>query len=196
MKKFFGWFFAIVIILAILGLAAFWGIGFYLSPQDNLKKADAIVVVSGGQTQSRAAKGIELYKEGYAPKIIFSGAALDDGPSNAFAMRDLALSEGVSAKNILIDEKSQNTYENAVNSKTIIDELQAKKIILVTSPYHQRRANQTFEKELGTNYEVIGVSAYDDRWSKSQWWRRGFPLFISASELWKLMYINITGNYK
>ncbi|GDX62560.1 hypothetical protein LBMAG34_0940 [Candidatus Saccharibacteria bacterium] len=196
MKKFFGWFFAIVIVLAVLGLAAFWGIGFYLSPQDNLQKADAIVVVSGGQTQSRAAKGIELFKQGYAPKIIFSGAALDDGPSNAFAMRDLALSEGVSAKNILIDEKSQNTFENAVNSKTIIDELQAKKIILVTSPYHQRRANQTFEKELGTNYEVIGVSAYDDRWSKSQWWRRGFPLFISASELWKLMYINITGNYK
>ena len=196
MKKFFGWFFAIVIVLAVLGLAAFRGIGFYLSPQDNLQKADAIVVVSGGQTQSRAAKGIELFKQGYAPKIIFSGAALDDGPSNAFAMRDLALSEGVSAKNILIDEKSQNTFENAVNSKTIIDELQAKKIILVTSPYHQRRANQTFEKELGTNYEVIGVSAYDDRWSKSQWWRRGFPLFISASELWKLMYINITGNYK
>ena len=196
MKKFFGWFFAIIIALAVLGLAAFWGIGFYLSPQDNLQKADAIVVVSGGQTQSRAAKGIELFKQGYAPKIIFSGAALDDGPSNAFAMRDLALSEGISAKNILIDEKSQNTYENAVNSKTIIDELQAKKIILVTSPYHQRRANQTFEKELGTNYEVIGISAYDDRWSKSQWWRRGFPLFISASELWKLMYINITGNYK
>lgn len=196
MKKFFGWFFAIIILLAVLGLTAFWGIGFYLSPQDNLQKADTIVVVSGGQTQSRAAKGIELYKEGYAPKIIFSGAALDDGPSNAFAMRDLALSEGVPSKNILIDEKSQNTYENAVNSKTIIDELQAKKIILVTSPYHQRRANQTFEKVLGTNYEVIGVSAYDDRWSKSQWWRRGFPLFISASELWKLMYINITGNYK
>lgn len=196
MKKFFGWFFAIVVVLAVLGLTAFWGIGFYLSPQDNLQKADAIVVVSGGQTQSRAAKGIELLNEGYAPKIIFSGAALDDGPSNAFAMRDLALSEGVSSKSILIDEKSQNTYENAVNSKTIIDELQAKKIILVTSPYHQRRANQTFEKVLGANYEVIGVSAYDDRWSKSQWWRKGFPLFISASELWKLMYINITGNYK
>jgi len=196
MKKFFGWLFGILIVLAVLGLAVFWGIGFYLSPQDSLQKADAIVVVSGGQTQSRAAKGIDLYKEGYAPKIIFSGAALDDGPSNAFAMRDLALSEGVPAKSILIDEKSQNTYENAVNSKTILDELQAKKIILVTSPYHQRRANQTFEKVLGSNYEIIGVSAYDDRWSKSQWWRRGFPLFISVSELWKLMYINITGNYK
>jgi uncharacterized SAM-binding protein YcdF (DUF218 family) len=196
MKKFFGWLLAIIIVVSLLGSAIFWGIGFYLSPQDNLQKADAIVVVSGGQTQSRAAKGIELFKQGYAPKIVFSGAALDDGPSNAFAMRDLALSEGVPAKNILIDEKSQNTYENAVNSKSILDELQAKKIILVTSPYHQRRANQTFEKVLGNNYEVIGISAYDDRWSKSQWWRRGFPLFISISEIWKLLYINITGNYK
>ena len=196
MKKFFGWFFAVIIVIAVLGLAAFWGIGFYLSPQGNLQKADAIVVVSGGQTQSRAAKGIELYKQGYAPKIVFSGAALDDGPSNAYAMRDLALSEGIPSKNILIDEKSQNTFENAVNSKKILDELSAKSLILVTSPYHQRRANQTFEKELGKNYKVIGISAYDDRWSKSQWWRRGFPLFISLSEIWKLMYINITGNYQ
>jgi uncharacterized SAM-binding protein YcdF (DUF218 family) len=196
MKKFFGWLLAIIIVVSLLGSAIFWGIGYYLSPQDNLQKADAIVVVSGGQTQSRAAKGIELFKQGYAPKIVFSGAALDDGPSNAFAMRDLALSEGVPAKNILIDEKSQNTYENAVNSKSILDELQVKKIILVTSPYHQRRANQTFEKVLGNNYEVTGISAYDDRWSKSQWWRRGFPLFISLSEIWKLMYINITGSYK
>jgi len=196
MKKFFGWFFAITLIVLIIGLSAFWGIGFYLSPQSKLKKADAIVVVSGGQTQSRAAKGIELYKQGYAPKIIFSGAALDDGPSNAFAMRDLALSEGVPSKSIYIDEKSQNTYENAVNSKSILDELQSKTLILVTSPYHQRRANQTFNNVLGNNYEVVGVSAYDDRWSKSQWWRRGFPLFISLSEIWKLTYINITGNYK
>jgi uncharacterized SAM-binding protein YcdF (DUF218 family) len=106
------------------------------------------------------------------------------------------LSEGVPAKSILIDEKSQNTYENALNSKAILDEIQATSIILVTSPYHQRRANQTFNSVLGKDIKVIGISTYDDRWSKSQWWRRGFPLFISVSETWKLIYIGITGNYK
>ncbi len=196
MKKFFGWLVAIILVILLVGFILLIGVGFYLSPQDNPDKANAIVVVSGGQTTSRAEKGIELYKQGYAPNIIFSGAALDDGPSNAFAMRDQALASGVPASNIYIDEKSQNTYENAVNTKAILQSLAASKIILVTSPYHQRRANQTFKSALGKGYQVLGVSAFDDRWSKSQWWRRGFPLFISASETWKLIYIGITGNYK
>lgn len=174
----------------------FIGVGFYLSPQDEPQKSDVIVVVSGGQTTSRAQKGIELYKEGLAKDIVFSGAAIDDGPSNAFTMKKLALAEGIESKHIFIDEASQNTYENAVYSKKIFDQIGAKKIILVTSPYHQRRANETFKSVLGPNYEVLGVSAFDDRWSKSQWWRRGFPIFISVSELWKLAYINITGSYK
>lgn len=196
MKKFVAWFFGIIITTIIIGFGLFVGLGFYLSPQQQPVKSDAIVVVSGGQTTSRAEKGIELYKEGYAPKIIFSGAALDDGPSNAFAMRDQALEAGVPARNISIDEKSQNTFENADNSKRILDEYGAKKIILVTSPYHQRRANQTFESVLGKDYTVIGISAYDSRWSKSGWWHQGFPIFISISEMWKLLYINLTGNYR
>lgn len=196
MKKFFAWFFAILVTLAVVGFGLFVGLGFYLSPQEQPVKSDVIVVVSGGQTTSRAEKGIELYKQGYAPKIVFSGAALDDGPSNAYAMRDQALRDGIPARDISIDEKSQNTYENAENSKRIIDEYGAKKIILVTSPYHQRRANQTFEAVLGKNYTITGISAYDNRWSKSGWWHQGFPLFISISEMWKLLYINLTGNYR
>lgn len=196
MKKFFGWLIAIVIILAVIGFGGFIGIGYYLSPQQAPQKVDAIVVVSGGQTTSRAAKGIELFKQGYASNIVFSGAALDDGPSNALAMREQAVSQGITKENIYIDEISQNTYENALNSKKILEGLKAKKVILVTSPYHQRRANQTFRAVLGSEYEVIGVSGFDDRWSKSQWWRRGFPLFITISELWKLAYVNIIGSYK
>jgi uncharacterized SAM-binding protein YcdF (DUF218 family) len=196
MKKFLGWLVAIVLIAVIFGFAGFVGIGYYLSPQNEAQKSDAIVVVSGGQTTSRAQKGIELFKQGYAPVVIFSGAALDDGPSNAFAMREQALAAGIPSDRIYIDEISQNTYENAIHTKEIINSIGAKKIILVTSPYHQRRANQTFRSVLGQSYEVLGVSAFDDRWSKSQWWRRGFPLFITLSELWKLGYVNVTGSYK
>lgn len=196
MKKFLGWLVAIVLIVVIFGFAGFVGIGYYLSPQNEAQKSDAIVVVSGGQTTSRAQKGIELFKQGYAPVVIFSGAALDDGPSNAFAMREQALAAGIPSDRIYIDEISQNTYENAIHTKEIINTIGAKKIILVTSPYHQRRANQTFRAVLGQSYEVLGVSAFDDRWSKSQWWRRGFPLFITLSELWKLGYVNVTGSYK
>lgn len=196
MKKFFTWLAVILTVAVSLGLLFFIGTGFVLSPQENPAPADAIVAISGGRTTVRADKAIELYKQGYAPLILFSGAALDDGPSNAYAMRDQALAAGVPARDILIDESAQNTYQNATNVQQMLQELGASSIILVTSPYHQRRANLTFEKVLGKDFNVIGVSSVDDRWSKSQWWRRGFPITITASELYKLLYIQLTGNYQ
>ncbi len=196
MKKFL---ITVGIILSIVGIIAivfFAGVGYYLSPQSKLENADTIVVVSGGQTTSRADKGIELYKQGYAKDIIFSGAALDDGPSNASAMKDQALEAGVSEKNIYTDEASQDTYQNALNSKKILQQLNDKKIILVTSPYHQRRAYETFKQVLGQDYIILNVSAVDDRWSKSRWWEKGFAFNITLSESAKLFYILVTGNYK
>ncbi|MBI2798597.1 YdcF family protein [Candidatus Saccharibacteria bacterium] len=190
---------AAIILAGLIGglvLLIFFGLGFFLSPQDNLQKADAIVVISGGRTTARAQKGIQLFKDGYGKKLILSGAALDDGPSNALAMRDQALSAGIADQDILIDEAAQDTYQNAIDSKHILDQLDARSLILVTSPYHQRRADMTFRAVLGPAYKVIGVSAFDDRWSKAAWWKSGFAFDISLSELQKLVFIYLTGSYQ
>lgn len=191
-----------ITILVILGIALsiaaaiFFGLGFFLSPQSEVKQADAIVVVSGGQTTTRAEKGIELYKQGLAEYIVFSGDALDDGPSNATAMREQAIEAGVPVRSILIDSDSQNTYQNATNSKKLLEEISAKNIILVTSPYHQRRTSDTFSNVLGKDYQIQNVSSFDNRWSKAQWWNTDFGRNISISELQKLLYIYVTGNYQ
>ncbi len=197
MKKFFITILVILALITAIFTTVFFGLGFFLSPQTaNLNKADAIVVVSGGQTTTRAQKGIELYKQGLASEIIFSGAALDDGPSNASAMREQAISNGVPESAILIDVDSQNTYQNATNTKRLLIDTDAHKIILVTSPYHQRRTHDTFSAVLGKDYQIQNVSSYDDRWSKSQWWQTDFGKNISLSELQKLLYIYTTGNYQ
>ena len=191
-----------ITILVILGIALsivaiiFFGLGFFLSPQSEVTKADAIIVVSGGQTTTRAEKGIELFKQGLAQYIIFSGAALDDGPSNAYAMREQAIEAGVPVSAISIDSDSQNTYQNATNSKKLLEEKGAKNIILVTSPYHQRRTSETFSNVLGKEYRIQNASSFDNRWSKAQWWNTEFGRNISISELQKLLYIYVTGNYQ
>jgi len=183
--------------IALVCIVIFFGLGFFLSPQTQpLTRADAIVVVSGGQTTTRAQKGIEIYKDGKAPKIVFSGAALDDGPSNASAMREQAIEAGIPESTILTDIDSQNTYQNAVDTKKLLQDSDVRKIILVTSPYHQRRTHDTFSHVFGPNYEIEDVSSYDDRWSKSGWWQTGFARSISLSELQKILYIYLTGNYE
>lgn len=185
----------LAVFLAIVG-SIFFGLGFYLSPQSDATKADAIVVVSGGQTTTRAEKGIELYKQQLAKNIVFSGAALDDGPSNAVAMREQAIEAGIESNVILLDSDSQNTYQNATNTKKLLEEINAKNIILVTSPYHQRRTSETFAYVLGKDYKIQNISSFDDRWSKAQWWNTEFGRNISISELQKLLYIYVTGNYQ
>src|SRR5581483_7635107 len=115
----------LIVILILLSIVLFYQLkgphrllGWYLSPSDKLTQADAIVVVSGDNDRTKHA--IELYKQGYAPKIIFSGAASDGQTSNAFAMALEASHAGILKGAMILEEKATNTYENAHYSKEII----------------------------------------------------------------------------
>ncbi len=184
------WILVFLVGTALLVIGLILGIGFYLSPQDELKKADMIVAVSGGETEQRTMEAVKLYKKGMADTILFSGAAEDkSGPSNAAAMKSIAVAEGVPAKNILIEEESANTEQNALFSSKIIKDQKATSIILVTSPYHQKRASLNFKEVLGPGVEIINHSATDSSWRKSSWWTQDYTVQLTLSELQKNLYV-------
>lgn len=164
-------------------------VGYYLSPQDKLEKGDVVVVVSGGETEARIKEGVSIYKQGYAPKIIFAGAAREGEVSNALAMKRIAISAGVPSENIFIEENSKDTKENAKNSAEIIRKNNFNKIILTTSPYHQRRTYQNFRKEL-PEATLINWSAKDSKWRKYGWWRTEEGRQLTFSELAKVLYLS------
>lgn len=181
-----------VILLVALALFAigWFSLGFYLSPQSRLEKSDAIVAVSGGDTAARAEEAIKLYRQGYAPKLIFSGAALDKtGPSNAAVMARQAVSEGVPESAILLDEVSTDTFENALAVREIVGRNQMQSIILVTAPYHQRRAYITFRSRLGPDLVIRNHSAIDNRWRRSAWWANDYSYRITLAELQKTLFV-------
>ncbi|HEX6461707.1 MAG TPA: YdcF family protein [Candidatus Saccharimonadales bacterium] len=171
-----------IIFLALFGAAVF---GLYqFTHVDDLKhcgaqpsasingcqKADAIVAISGGDTKARARTAIELYHNGWADKIILSGAARDtSGPSNAMAMRQQALQAGVREQDIYTDEFAQNTNQNALGVLEVARLHSLNTIILVTSPYHQARASVMFHKAFDGYGTVRNHSTpYDSAWS--EWW--------------------------
>lgn len=130
-------------------------------------KVDAIVVVSGGDTKARTAEAIKLYKQGYAPVIVFSGAAADkSGPSNAKVMQRQAMDAGVPWQATKIEERSETTGENAENTMRMAKQNGYKSIILVTSAYHQRRALLEF------NYYGKGVDIKPHPVSEDKDWNR------------------------
>lgn len=187
-------------IFVVLGLAA-WGLDTYLVIDDlkdcgtpdllshQCAPADVIVAISGGDTQARTAEAIDLYKNGWAPKLLFSGAALDtSGPSNAEAMRAQALKAGVPAKDIMLDTHATDTDQNAQGTSALLNS-QDKRVILVTSPYHQRRASLEFKKVLGDSVTVVNHPSADSSWGP-HWWLTPYGWWLAVSEFFKSLVVS------
>lgn len=194
MKVFF-----ILVSLVFLTLAV--GIPLYLGPDDlmgcDLEKpgtnnrcrtADAIVAVSGGDTAARTEEAIALYKAGWAPKLIFSGAALDPtAPSNALVMKRLAIRQGVPTEAIEIEEEARTTYENAFNTKTLAEAGGVSDVILVTSAYHQRRASLEFKEEFKDTITLRNHPVARDKQWRVLWWVTPSGWWLVGGELAKIV---------
>ncbi len=112
------------------------------------EKADAIVVLAGGVGESgeagqgyeeRVKYAVELYKKGYAPLMVFSSGYVYMF-NETQVMKALAIEIGARAEDIILESDSANTYQNIQNTARIIRSRGWKKVLLVSSPYHMRRA--------------------------------------------------------
>ncbi len=150
------------------------------------RKADAIIAVSGGNTTARTQEAINLYKNGWADRLIFSGAAFDtSGPSNAEVMRDQALSQGVPRLAITIEGSSTNTKENAKNTNDILQSDDISSAIVVTSRYHAKRVMLEFHSLAPNIYFRSHPTSSDRNWSNT-WWLTPYGWYLSISELIKI----------
>ncbi|MEO8681193.1 MAG: YdcF family protein, partial [Vicinamibacterales bacterium] len=117
--------------------------------------ADAIVVFAGGVgesgkagvgVQERVSQAVALYKGGYAAHIIFSSGYVFT-LREAEVMKAVAVDNGVPAGAILLEERAANTLENVTFTDRILREHHWNRILLVSSPYHMRRATMTWRKQ-------------------------------------------------
>lgn len=183
------WLIGFPVLLVAVIVSGIISAGFFLSPQDALEKSDVIIAISGGETRQRVAEAVQLYQDGWAPLMIMSGAARDDGPSNALTMQNIAIAAGVPKADILIEESATTTALNATFVRNIIKDNKFTKVILVTSPYHQRRASLAFAKALaGLPVKIINHSSTDSIWRKNGWWWDEWARSLTWSEIQKTIY--------
>lgn len=195
-----------LIVAVVIVTLSIIGITLYLGPNDlahcsnapsgqaPCQAADAIVAVSGGDTTARTREAIKLYQNGWAPKLIFSGAAQDkSGPSNAEVMKQEAHAAGVPDSDILIEEYSETTKQNAEKTQSIFEAHHITSVILVTSAYHQRRAGLEF----GARSQGISVRNHpvpsDNQWS-GWWWLTPTGWYLALSELAKIVVFYVGGS--
>ena len=117
-----------------------------------IAKADAILVLCS-HDERVAERAAQLFHEGWAPLVIFSGGRgsitrtlWDEPEAERFAR--LAINLGVPRESILIEPHSTNTGENIQFTRRLVAErgLELQKFILVQKPYMERRAFATVLK--------------------------------------------------
>ncbi len=81
-----------------------------------------------------------LWHRGEVAWLIPCGGLGRHGPTEAEAMRDLLLADGVPSEAIRLEDRSRNTHENILFAKPILDALGAREAVIVTDRTHAPRA--------------------------------------------------------
>lgn len=138
---------AILILLVFYTPLAYW-MTKPLSVEQVIEKSDCALVLSGGSypngqlssfSLERTLQGIKLYRDGMTNKILFTGRS-GENQNDSLSMKKIAVSLGINEDDIVVEEKSLSTHENIAFSSKLLDENNCKKVLLVTSPIHLKRA--------------------------------------------------------
>lgn len=125
---------------------------------------DAIIVLGGGvagnkinrNTAERVRWALFLLQKNYADTLILSGGFSNKNSfSEAKVMYKYLKNYNISDYNVILEEKSNNTFTNFVETEKIIIENNLKNVVLITNPPHIYRAYMTFKN---SSANVIPVS--------------------------------------
>jgi len=184
----------ILLVFAIAAAVVVYGIsraGYWLqAPAQAPVHADAIVVL-GGNDGDRALRALELFKAGYAPKIVLTG--LERGraspPANLTWRAEYLVARGVPKSAVRFEVYSENSYEEAENILELMKKQGWRTVIAVSDPPHMRRLAWTWHrvfKESGLGYALVASSA--QWWMPGQWWRDEHSGAFVITEYIKIAY--------
>jgi len=132
-------------------------------PMESVPNKDVAIVLGGmvntliknpshaelTEASDRLIDAIRLYKKGKVKKILFtggSGSLHHQDITESQIARLIFLDLGVPEEDLILEDKSRNTYENALYSKELLDKTPWKSYILITSASHMKRSEAVFQK--------------------------------------------------
>ena len=168
-----------VVAALVLAVAArgFWlpVIGNFLVVEDPLVQADAVVALGGGGA-ARVAEAAALYHAGCAARVVVTNAKLDL-PGVRESYGELAAREagwqGVPAEDVVIlPQVVATTYEEALAVRELAQDRGWRALLVVTDPFHTRRARLCFRQALAGTGITVAVRPVDDHpYDPDAWWR-------------------------
>jgi vancomycin permeability regulator SanA len=163
-------------------LAQMWCFG----KTDYRRPADAIVVFgakakANGEPSSaleeRVRTACDLYLQGLAPRLVFSGGPGAGSVHETEAMRRLAIELGVRDSDIVLDRQGLDTQATVRNTSELFARMGVRRVLAVSHFYHLPRIKLTYHRE---GWEVYTVPA------KPIWVLRHYPFYMlrEVAALW------------
>ena len=124
---------------------------------DCLTESDVAILLEGDGF-FRFEKAVDLYKKGIVHRILFSGNVIDEdyGSYPYDMIKPYIIQSGVPEKDLIHENKSRNTLEQAIEVLRLTSKYGWKKLALVASHEHQYRAYLTFLRQvLDTDSGII-----------------------------------------
>jgi uncharacterized SAM-binding protein YcdF (DUF218 family) len=140
-----------IVCLALFGLVAIaMGHIASIGARDTREHADAALVLGfaldeNGRARpslvSRVEHGVELLRSGAVPSLVLSGGVMHPGQrAEADVMREIALARGADDRALILEPRSRSTVENFRNSLPLLRALGARRVLIVSEPFHLPRA--------------------------------------------------------
>ncbi len=166
---------AAVTILALSVWAVSQAAYFLESPADPVPTQVDIAVSLGGDAGYRGLTAASLYTAGVTSRVLIT--AMDDSPALARrAIRDwrlqVLLESGVPQDRIEYDIESVNSWEEALNTRRLMEQRGWRRVIVVSDPSHMRRLSWTWRRVFaGSGLELFLVATSPAYWKPDVWWR-------------------------
>ena len=188
-----------IVLAPVLLLSAFAlpRLGSWLVVEDPLAKSDAIIVI-GGTMYERQLEAVDLYNEGWAPRIYLFREVIDWGELALIERGvpytkvvdiqiDAMLQFGVPRDRIVILDRAGSTSEEADFVRQLMVSGKWSRVIVVSSKQHTRRVRLVMRRKLsGTGGDVIVRPSRYDRSNVEEWWSERATLRFTLFETQRL----------
>lgn len=165
--------------------------------EDTLSKSDALVVLSDDNFNAdRSKRAAELFRAGWAPRIVASGRRLRPYATMAELIAHDLTDRGVPKDAVIrFPQGGDNTREEAQALVSLAAERKWNRLIIVTSNYHTRRARYIFLHVFPAAVEIRVAAARDSEYDPEDWWesRKGIKHFFNETvgmvvAMWELRH--------
>ena len=189
---------ALAAVLLIIAAVAAPRLGAWLVVEDPLQKADAIFVL-GGTLFERPLEAVDLYHEGWAPRLLLMRQIADDGEvelrrrglvyqREIDVQVDVLMRLGVPRAAIEILDEQDSTKDEADALRAVVVANRWPRVIVVTSKQHTRRARLVMNRRVAdTGAQVMVRASRYDKTDVDAWWRQRGTLRFTLFETQRLI---------